>query len=77
MARRIEELEREIRELSEDERRDLLRTLLDELSSSADPDAEKAWLITAQRRFRELTDKKVRGVPGELVLQRLRSRVSG
>ena len=77
MARPIEEIEKDIRALSEDEKRDLLRVLIDELDSPADPDVEKAWLTAAQRRYRELVEKKVRGVPGPLVLKRLRSRFSG
>lgn len=77
MARPIEEIEQEIRALSEDEKRDPLRALIDELDSPADPHVEKAWLAAAQLRQRELAETKVRGVPGTLVLRRLRSRLSG
>jgi len=77
MARPIEDIEKDIRALSGDEKRDLLRALIDELDSPADPHVEKAWLEAAQRRYRELVEKKVRGVPGPLVFKRLRSRLSG
>lgn len=76
MARPIEEIEKDIRALSEDEKRDLLRALIDELDSPADPQVEKAWLKAAQRRYAELVAKKVKGVPGPLVLKHLRSRLS-
>jgi hypothetical protein len=53
MARPIEDIEKDIRALSEDEKRDLLRALIDELDSPADPHVEKAWLKAAQRRYCE------------------------
>jgi putative addiction module component (TIGR02574 family) len=76
MARSIEDIEKDIRELSRDERRDLLRALIDEFDSPSDPDVEKAWLRVAQRRYQELSEKKTRGVPGPRVFERLRARLS-
>ena len=35
------------------------------------------WIETAQRRYRELVDGTVEGVPGPLVLERLRTRLGG
>ncbi len=46
---------------------------IDELNAPADLNVERAWLETAQRRYRELVDGKVRGVPGPLVFARLRA----
>ena len=38
---------------------------------------ERASLETAQRRYRELVDGKVKGVPGSLVFARLRAGLGG
>lgn len=75
MAREIAEIRKEIQSLSEEERDELLRTLVADLDFPADPNVEKAWLEAAQRRYRELVEGKVRGVPGHLVFDRLRSRL--
>lgn len=75
MARAIEDIERDIRALSADQKRDLLRALIDELDAPPDPEVEKAWLEASQRRFRELVEGEVEGVPGEQVMDHLRSRL--
>ena len=36
----------------------------------------KNWLETSQRRYRELVEGKVKGVPGPLVFDRLRKRLA-
>lgn len=77
MARAIDGIEKDIRALSSEEKRELLRALTAELDAPADLDEEKAWLEAAQRRYRELVEGKVKGVPGPLVFERLRSRLRG
>lgn len=77
MARAVKDIEKEIRALSAEDKIELLRTLIAQLDTSADPDVERAWLETAQRRYRELVEGKVRGVPGPLVFERLRTRLGG
>jgi hypothetical protein len=54
-----------------------LRTLIAELDTPADPNVEKVWLEASQRRYRELVEGKVKGIPGPLVFERLRSRLRG
>jgi hypothetical protein len=71
----VEEIERDIRALSSEEKLQLLRTLLVELAGPPDANVENAWLETSQRRYRELVEGKVRGVPGPLVFERLRTRL--
>jgi len=44
MAKTVEEIEREIRSLSDDERIHLLRDLVADLDGGRDPEVEKAWL---------------------------------
>lgn len=75
MARAIEDIEKDIRDLNAEQKRDLLRALIDELDAPPDPEVEKAWLEASQRRFRELVEGEVEGVPGEQVMDRLRSRL--
>jgi hypothetical protein len=75
MARAIADIRKEIQSLSEEERDELLRILVADLDMPADPNVEKAWLEAAQRRYRELVEGKVLGVPGHLVFDRLRSRL--
>ena len=75
MAKAVREIEQEIRALSEEDKIELLRSLIAELDAPADPNVERAWLETAQHRYRELVEGKVKGVPGPLVFQRLRNRI--
>lgn len=75
MGRAIKDIEQEIRELSSEERIELIRTLIAELDAPADANVERAWLETSQRRYRELVEGKVKGVPGPLVFERLRKRL--
>lgn len=75
MARAIADIQKEIQSLSVEEKGELLRTLVAELDAPTDPNVEKAWLETAQRRYCELVEGKVQGVPGHLVFEHLRSRL--
>ena len=77
MARAIADIEKDIRALTTEERRELLRALISELDAPADQNVEKAWLVEVQRRYRELVEGTVKAVPGHLVFKRLRSRVGG
>lgn len=75
MAKAVKDIEREIRGLSTEERAELMRSLIADLDAPADADVERAWLETSQRRYRELIEGKVKGVPGPLVFDRLRKRL--
>lgn len=77
MARAFEEIEQDIRNLTKEEQVALIRTLIAELDGPADPDVERAWLETSQRRYRELVEGKVKGIPGPLVFDQLRARLGG
>jgi hypothetical protein len=67
MARAVKDIEREIRGLSSEDKVELIRTLIAELDAPADANVERAWLETSQRRYRELVEGRVEGVPGPLV----------
>jgi len=75
MTRALKDIEREIRELSFEDKIELIRSLIAELDGPADANAERAWLETSQRRYRELIEGKVKGIPGPLVFDRLRRRL--
>ncbi|MGB7906299.1 MAG: addiction module protein [Steroidobacteraceae bacterium] len=75
MAKAVKDIEREIRELSAEERAELMRSLIADLDAPADANVERAWLETSQCRYRELVEGKVKGVPGPLVFDRLRKRL--
>jgi len=77
MARAVKDIEQEIRSLSDDDKIALLRSLIAELDAPADPNVERAWLETSQRRYRELLEGKVKSVPDTLVFDRLRTRLGG
>jgi cell division GTPase FtsZ len=77
MAKAVKEIEQDIRALNGEEKIQLLRSLIAELDAPADPNVERAWLETAQRKYRELVEGKVKGVPGPLVFERLRARLGG
>lgn len=77
MARAIEDIEREIRELTSEEKVELVRALIADLDAPPDSNVERAWLEASQRRYRELVEGKVKGVPGPLVFDRLRKRIGG
>ena len=61
--------------LSVARRIELLRSLIAESDAPADPNVEREWLETAQRRYRELVEGKLKGIPGPLVFERLRNRL--
>lgn len=75
MAKAVKDIEREILELSSEERVELMRSLIADLDAPADANVERAWLETSQRRYRELVEGRVKGVPGPLVFDRLRKRL--
>jgi hypothetical protein len=75
--RSVADIEKDIRALTPNERLDLLESLIRELGAAPERNVEKLWFVEAQRRYRELVEGKVNGVPGHLVFERLRSRLVG
>jgi putative addiction module component (TIGR02574 family) len=75
MSTTVAELEAKIRTLSNEDKAELLRALIGELDGPADADVERAWLIEAQRRYREVIEGKVKPVPGERVFENVRARL--
>ena len=75
MSTDVAEIEAKIRSLSFEDKTELLRALIAELDGPADADVERAWLIEAQRRHREIAEGKVKPVPAQRVFQNLRARL--
>ena len=71
----VAEIEAKIRELSLEDKADLVRSLIAELDGPADADVERAWLEEAKRRHQEVVEGKVQAVPGERVFANLRARL--
>jgi putative addiction module component (TIGR02574 family) len=75
MSDMVAELESKIRALSPEERAELIRLLIADLDGPSDMNIERTWLEEAQKRYREITEGKVKTVPGEQVFENLRSRL--
>ena len=75
MSTDVAEIEAKIRSLSFEDKTESLRVLISELDGPADADVERAWLIEAQRRHREIVEGKVKPVPAQRVFQDLRARL--
>jgi putative addiction module component (TIGR02574 family) len=57
--------------LPESDRVDLIGALLDSLDQEAEAGVEAAWLAEIDRRARELESGAVKGIPWEVVRERL------
>lgn len=75
MSTDVAEIEAKIRSLSLEDKTELIRSLIGELDGPADADIDRAWLIEAQRRHREIVEGKVKPVPAKRVFQNLRARL--
>ena len=73
MARRVTELEKEIRALSSGEQEQLLRALVEELDGPPDTNVEQGWLDEVLRRSRELDEGTVAAVPANDVFREARA----
>jgi hypothetical protein len=71
----IKEIEKEFLNLSEAEKREVLRLLIADLDVATDEDVERAWLEEAQRRYRELKNGLVETVPASEVITKAKERL--
>jgi putative addiction module component (TIGR02574 family) len=71
MARPLETIEDEIRELSVADKETLLRVLWEELDGPPDSEVDAEWLKEAQRRAKEIDDGVVECIPAEQVFAEL------
>lgn len=75
MAKTIEDIENEIRALSTDDRRHLLRELIADLDGDMDQDVEEAWLVEVERRYKDIKEGCAELIPAEEVFARVRERL--
>jgi putative addiction module component (TIGR02574 family) len=75
MSSDVAEIEARIRNLSRDDKTELIRVLIAELDGPSDARVERAWLEEAQKRHQEVIDGKVQPVAGERVFANLRARL--
>ena len=75
MTTNVAKIEAKIRALSLEDKTELIRSLISELDGPADADVERAWAIEAERRHREIVERKVKPIPAQQVFQNLRARL--
>jgi putative addiction module component (TIGR02574 family) len=78
MAHSLPEIETEALRLSPEDRARLAVRLLSSLEGTAESpeEIEKLWITEAERRFRELRDGVVQGIPAREVFAELRNKRS-
>lgn len=70
---RARDLEAQALELAPEERARLAERLISSLDPETDPQAEELWLQEAERRLSEIESGSVSAVPGEHVIEKIRS----
>lgn len=75
MSTDVAEIEAKIQSLRFEDKTKLLGAQIAELDGPADADVERAWLMEAQRRYREVLEGKVKPIPGERVFENVRARL--
>jgi hypothetical protein len=75
MTKAISEIRAEIQELEPLQKRELLGLLVAELEDSENAEVDEFWLLEAQRRFQELKDGSVQGIPASQVFAKLERRI--
>jgi putative addiction module component (TIGR02574 family) len=75
MSTLFDELEKQARALTPQEKAALARILIEALDSSTDPDSEQVWADEAQRRYDAYRRGELHAVDGEEAIARARSRL--
>jgi putative addiction module component (TIGR02574 family) len=75
MARKLQELFREAKELEDRDRAQLAGMLIETLETQLDPDVEATWAEEVERRVREVDSGKVKTIPWAQVRSELFGRV--
>jgi putative addiction module component (TIGR02574 family) len=73
MARAFYDIERDISALSQKERSELLRKLIDDLDAPGDANSESAWLAESERRLREIDSGTAQTFPADDVIKEART----
>lgn len=75
MSADVAEIQAKLQQLTQEERIEVLRGLLADLDGPPDPEIERAWLVEAQRRHKEVIEGKVTPIPAAEVFRKIRSRL--
>jgi putative addiction module component (TIGR02574 family) len=73
MARALADIERDILELNQNERTELLRKLIGDLDAPGDENSDAAWLKESERRLGEIEGGTARTYPADEVIQEART----
>ena len=73
MARALADIERDILELNQSERTELLRKLIGDLDAPSDPNSESAWLKESERRLGEIESGTATTFPADAVIKDART----
>jgi putative addiction module component (TIGR02574 family) len=71
----FDELEKQTRALTREEKAALARRLIEELDSAPDVNVEQLWIDEAQRRYDAYRRGELEPVPGEEAIERARKRL--
>jgi putative addiction module component len=75
MSALFDELEKQARLLTPQEKATLARILIEELDPTADRQVEQLWIAEAQRRYDAYLRGEMESVPGAEVMSRARTRL--
>jgi len=75
MSTLFDELEKQTRLLTPQEKATLARILIEELDPSTDTEVEQIWIAEAQRRYQAYLKSEIESLAGDEVMSRARSRL--
>jgi len=75
MSTRFEEVEKQARMLTPQERASLARILIEELDATSDVEVEQLWIKESQDRYEAYLRGELKTVSGEEVMSRVRDRI--
>ena len=71
----FDELEKQARLLTPQEKATLARILIEDLDSSTDGQVEQLWIAESQRRYQAYVNGEIEALPGDEVMTRARNRL--
>ena len=75
MSALLEELKKQTRLLTAQEKAMLARILIEELDASTDSNVEQLWVAESQRRYQAYLRGEIEAYPGDEVMTRARNRL--
>lgn len=75
MSALLDEMEKQSRLLTPQEKARLARLLIEDLDSSVDSEVEHVWIAESQRRYQAYLKGEIEAHPGDEVMTRARNRI--